>query len=74
MTLYNLFSTSKGTCITKWDDDFNVAASYIVGDRDCTCPARKPCKHMEMYRQLYGQIDKNTFYDPDTDSYYELNQ
>ena len=74
MILYNLFSTSNGTCITKWDDDFNVSASYIVDDKDCTCPARKPCKHMEMYRQLYSEIDKNTFYDPETDQRYELNQ
>lgn len=73
MILYNLFNTSQGIRITKWDHDFNVEASYLVSDKTCECPAMKPCKHMEMMRLLWAEIDQNTFYDPETDTKYELN-
>jgi hypothetical protein len=75
MTLYNIFTTSQGLRITKWDTDLNVVASYLVSDQGCECPAAKPCKHMSMMHKLRedGEIDKNTFYNPATHEYYELN-
>jgi len=75
MTLYNIFTTSQGLRITKWDNDFNVEASYLVSDQGCECPANKPCKHMSMMKMMRadGEIDKNSFYDPVAHQYMELN-
>lgn len=75
MTLYNVFNTSQGPCCTKWDDDFNVTAFYFVSDQGCECPAAKPCKHMSMLKMFKAdkEIDKQTFYDPVSNEYYELN-
>lgn len=71
--IYNLFTTSQGVRITKWDHDFNVSASYLVSDQGCECPAQKPCKHMDMLRRWRTEIDKNTFFDPENNQCYELN-
>ena len=75
MNLYNCFSTSQGLRITKWDSDFNVAASYLVSEQGCECPAAKPCKHMIMMRKLrlMNEIDKNSFFNPETNQLFELN-
>jgi hypothetical protein len=74
MTLYNIFPTSQGLRITKWDSDMNVEASYLVSDHGCECPATKPCKHMSMMKMMKAdnEIGKNTFYDPVSNDYFEL--
>jgi hypothetical protein len=76
MILYNIFTTSNGLRCTKWDDDFNVEATYLVSEQGCECPAAKPCKHMSMMKMFHAdkEIDKNSFYDPVSNQYYELNQ
>ena len=76
MPLYNIFTTSQGLRITKWDSDFNVESSYLVSDQGCECPAQKPCKHMTLMRRfrLTGMIDENDFLDDETNQHYELNQ
>lgn len=76
MTLYNIFQTSKGYRITKWDADFNVSASYLVSEHGCECPAQhKPCKHMGMLAKFWREaaLDKQCFYCPDTETWYDLN-
>ena len=76
MTVYNIFTTSQGLRITKWDSDFNVESSYLVSDQGCECPAMKPCKHMALMRRFRetGAIDENDFLDDETNQHYELNQ
>jgi hypothetical protein len=75
MTYYNVFNTSKGARITKWDENFNPTVSYLVSDYSCECPARdKPCKHMKMLTKFRKDAAFNvqTFYCPEEDRYYDL--
>lgn len=50
--------------ITKFDDDMNVEASYIVDGADCNCPAgeRPSCRHRKMLPRFIARGAVNTFW------------
>ncbi len=58
--------------VTKFDEDFNIEASYTVSPNlphRCTCPSRQvPCKHIELTIWAFNKnfIDTFNFYDFDT--------
>jgi hypothetical protein len=69
MTLYNIFTERNGFRVAKWDNWFNVEASYLVTATDCNCPSRiKPCKHVAMVgvAKALKTIDTQMFLDPET--------
>ncbi len=51
--------------ITKFDDDLNVEASYLVTELACTCPAgvRPSCRHRKMLSRMKSHLDDGWFYD-----------
>lgn len=54
--------------ITKFDDDLNVEASYLVSSQGCTCPAghRPSCRHRQMLPMLETRVNSAFFLDFDT--------
>lgn len=82
MNQYNLRTAGAAFTITKFDEDFNVLASYTITpkgfDYTCTCPANnrsvitKPCRHRRMMKVLLPVVNTGQFYDPDTDQFCEM--
>lgn len=83
MSLYNLRSlTPDSFMIAKFDDDFNVEATYTLtasrnGHYTCDCPAgsrsvvTKPCRHRLMLPTLLPAVDTDRFYGHDTGKFCE---
>lgn len=83
MSFYNLRSLTPDTfMIAKFDDDFNVEATYTLVRQGfsytCDCPANnrtvitRPCRHKLMMPTLLPAVDTDRFYDYDTDAFFEL--
>jgi hypothetical protein len=55
--------------VMKFDKNFNLQASYETSERNCTCPARVRCKHMDLVEAVRGSgvraLDNNEFWDLD---------
>jgi hypothetical protein len=70
--LYNLRSTNDAGefVITKFDNDYNVQAVYVVSKSACSGPDghRPKCKHREMLGRFLanGHVDDGYFFDWDT--------
>lgn len=66
MILYSLRTAPFGYTITKFDDDFNVEASYDLSTigSTCTCPAgaRPSCRHRKMLPRMLDRADTDWFY------------
>jgi hypothetical protein len=82
MSLYNLRSLTPDTyMIAKFDDDFNVEATYTLIKQGfsylCDCPANnrtvitKPCRHKLMMPALLTAVDTDRFYNHDTGRFCE---
>lgn len=67
MSLYNLRTDGDGFRITKFDDDLNPEASYLVSFAGCECPAghRDTCRHRKMLPVIKDRVDSNWFWDFD---------
>lgn len=67
--IYNVFTETGGYRVTKWDQDMNIEASYLVTSSTCDCPSRnKPCKHVNLVGVAIAMktVDTQNFFDPDT--------
>lgn len=81
--LYSIRSVSGGYIIAKFDDDFNIDATYNLTDTDdtnhpvhCDCPSwprKHSCKHTQMLDKFLqrGKIDTDWMYDPKTSSWHQ---
>ena len=72
MILYSIRRGPKGHVITKFDDDFNVEASYDVTVGSCTCPAgpRPTCRHRKMLPRMLPKVGQPEFYCYETQSWH----
>lgn len=60
--LYSCHHSGDQYRITKFDDDFNPASSYLCTEQECECPAgHKPmCRHREMLPKFIARGAINT--------------
>jgi hypothetical protein len=69
--LYNLKSIKDKFLMTKFSDDLELQASYILSDGDCNCPSGihgRYCRHKRI-RKLFvdqGKVNSEWFYNYDT--------
>ena len=75
MSLYNLRTADGSYRITKFTNDLDVEASYLVSPTECECPAghRPSCRHRQMLPKMLavGADDQPMFYDHDNDRFFE---
>jgi hypothetical protein len=72
MILYSIRRGPKGHQITKFDDDFNPAATYDVSVGACSCPAgpRPTCRHRKMLSRMLAKVDTDEFYCYETQTWH----
>lgn len=75
MSLYNLRTSDGSYRITKFSNDLDVEASYLVSLTECECPAghRPSCRHRQMLPKMLavGADDQPMFYDFEGDRFFE---
>ena len=68
-TLYSCRHDGDQYRMTKFDEDMNVEASYLLTATECECPAgsRPSCRHRQMLPKFHqrGAIGTNLLYDYD---------
>lgn len=75
--LYSIRSVSGGYIIAKFDDDFNIDATYNITEGPvCDCPSwprKRHCKHLDMLAKFEARskIDTDWMYDPKTSSWHQ---
>jgi hypothetical protein len=77
--LYNLKSIKGKYLMTKWSDDLDLEASYVLGSSNCTCAAgthSRHCRHKEM-KSIFinqGRVNSEWFYNYDTGKWYHFKE
>lgn len=79
MILYNCItspSNEEEYIITKFDNDFNVEATYTTSLSECDCPAgtRDTCRHRTMLPIFLASehVNDNWFYNYDTHGWHKI--
>lgn len=64
MILYSARTILDSILLAKFDEAFNVEATYLVGPNGCDCPAKKPCKHQAIAKEFAtkGRLNADWFY------------
>lgn len=67
MILYSIRALAEGYMIAKFDNDFDIEATYEVSPQACSCPAfhrRQSCKHQDILAKFIvrGNVDSEWFY------------
>lgn len=75
MILYSVRAIASGYLIAKFDEAFDVEATYEVSPSACTCPAfhrRQTCKHQDILAKFItrSKIDSEWFYCREADSWH----
>lgn len=75
MILYSIRSLSEGYMIAKFDNDFDIEATYEVSPFACSCPAfprRQSCKHQDILAKFITRekVDSEWFYCRESDSWH----
>jgi len=75
MILYSVRAIASGYLIAKFDENFDVEATYEVSPASCTCPAfhrRQTCKHQDILAKFITRekVDTEWFYCREADSWH----